>query len=261
MRPNREMHRFVATVLGAVTIALVMTPIQASAQAEPEGAILTQALTANAPEQGGRIALNSVDDFNSVGGFAVVEAGTPAEEVVYYGGLDTAASELVDVIRDEPQVHPAGSFVFAGLDVCAVPAFCDDIGAEVDAWGTIDGAESALHGDCDAHAYGVYKNGVFINGDGGYSCDAKQHASTNIKVCIQIKKGGGWHKLAPCAANTAVQDDSVTAHVEAGCVEGRHWYRVWAHGEAVNTDGLVVHTDTDRGLRESITCQTATLLP
>lgn len=227
--------------------------------AEGEGATLVEALSVTDPGPGGQLAVDSVGAFDPSGGFATIEPGAAAEEIVYYASVDPSTNVLLGVVREEPQAHASGSFVLAAVDVCSsAPGFCDDIPTEVDYWTTLESAETPFHQDCNASTLPPGKNGLFVSGYGLYSCDALQHASLSVEVCIQLKKGGTWHTLHPCMADSAVRTWNVDAVAEVGCLEGRHWYRTWAHGEAINNDGLVVHADTDRSSRVSITCSTVT---
>lgn len=109
---TKTLMRRMAPWIATATLGLLLAPPGAAARRaqELQPATLARSVTAVAPGLGQSLELDSVGSFDADGGMAVIEPGTPREEVVSYSATDAAASALVGIARGPRAIaHRQGS--------------------------------------------------------------------------------------------------------------------------------------------------------
>ena len=82
-----------------------------------QGSPLNQSVSTVTPNDGGRLKVEAVTDFEPDGGEAVFEPGTARQEPFGYSGIDEATDELTGVVRPNTKyTHASGTFVQEGAE-------------------------------------------------------------------------------------------------------------------------------------------------
>jgi hypothetical protein len=97
---------FLRAFLVAVLVGSIAPPI---ARANSRVTTLTQGMSAEPGDAPADVAVDSIEPFSDTGGWAVVAAGSEAQEIIAFQALDRDTRHLLRINRFDPVVHAAGT--------------------------------------------------------------------------------------------------------------------------------------------------------
>ena len=97
---------FLRALLVAVLVGSIAPPI---ARANSRVTTLTQGMSAEPSDAPADVAVDSIEPFSDTGGWAVVAAGSEAQEIIAFQALDRDTRHLLRINRFDPVVHAAGT--------------------------------------------------------------------------------------------------------------------------------------------------------